>query len=67
MMMHSEYRVCLGVLVCNVPLSGLCFARVLIISVPANFKRSICPILAKVMPDFSVNFGMTCARICRKY
>ena len=23
--------------------------------------------LAKVMPDFSVNFGMTCARICRKY
>lgn len=37
------------------------------ISVPANFRRSICPILAKVMPDFSVNFGMTCARICRKY
>ena len=37
------------------------------ISVPANFRRSICPIFAKVMPDFSVNFGMTCARICRKY
>ena len=37
------------------------------ISVPANFRRSICPILAKVMPDFSMNFGMTCARICRKY
>ena len=37
------------------------------ISVPANFRCSICPILAKVMPDFSVNFGMTCARICRKY
>ena len=37
------------------------------ISVPANFRRSICPILAKVMPDFSVNLSMTCARICRKY
>ena len=37
------------------------------IFVPANFRRSICPILAKVMPDFFVNFGMTCARICRKY
>ena len=37
------------------------------ISVPANFRRSICPILAMVIPDFSVNFGMTCARICRKY
>ena len=37
------------------------------ISIPANFRRSICPFLAKVMPDFSVNFGMTCARICRKY
>ena len=38
-----------------------------LISVPANFRRSICPFLAKVMPDFSVNSGMTCARICRKY
>ena len=37
------------------------------ISVPANFRHSICPILAKVMPDFSVNLSMTCARICRKY
>ena len=37
------------------------------ISIPTNFRHSICPILAKVMPDFSVNFGMTCARICRKY
>ena len=37
------------------------------ISAPANFRRSICPFLAKVMPDFFVNFGMTCARICRKY
>ena len=35
-----------------------------LISVPANFRRSICPSLAKVMPDFSVNSGMTCARIC---
>ena len=38
-----------------------------LISVPANFRRSICPFLAKVMPDFSVNLNMTCARICRKY
>ena len=30
MMMHSEYRGCLGVLVCNVPPSGLCFAGMLI-------------------------------------
>ena len=37
------------------------------ISVPANFRHSIYPILAKVMSDFSVNFGMTFARICRKY
>ena len=47
--------------------SGLCFAGVLIHFRPANSRRSICPILAKVMPDFSVYFGMTCARICRKY
>ena len=33
----------------------------------ANFRRSICPILAKVMPDFSANLSMTCARICMKY
>ena len=37
------------------------------ISVPANFGCSICPILAKVMPDFSGNLSMTCARLCRKY
>ena len=37
------------------------------ISIPVNFRHSICPILAKVMPDFSVNFCMACARICRKY
>ena len=37
------------------------------ISVLVNFRRSICPFLAKVMPDFSVNSGMTSARICRKY
>ena len=37
------------------------------IFVPANFRHSICPILAKVMADFSMNFGMTCARRCRKY
>ena len=35
-----------------------------LISVPANFRRLICPFLAKVMPDFFVNSGMTCARIC---
>ena len=49
------------------PPSGLCFAGVLIHFRSTNFRRSICPILAKVMPDFSVNFGMTCARICKKY
>ena len=32
-------------------------------SVPANFRRSICPFLAKVMPDFSVNFSMTLLNI----
>ena len=30
MMIHSEYRGCLGVLVCNVSPSGLCFAGMLI-------------------------------------
>ena len=30
MLMHSEYRGCLGVLVFNVPPSGLCFAGMLI-------------------------------------
>ena len=37
------------------------------ISIPANFRRSICSILAKFMLDFLMNFSMTCARICRKY
>ena len=30
------------------------------ISVPANFRRSICLVLAKVMLKCFVNFGMTC-------
>ena len=38
MMMHSEYRVCLGVLVCHVPPSGLCFAGMLIRFRPGKFQ-----------------------------
>ena len=38
MMMHSEYRGCLGVLVCNVPSSGLCFAGMLIHLRPGKFQ-----------------------------
>ena len=37
------------------------------IFVPANFRRSTCPILVKVMLDFSLILSMTCARIYRKY
>ena len=48
-------------------LSGLCFAGVLINFRSGKFQALDMSFLAKVMPDFSVNSGMTCARICRKY
>ena len=56
-------RSCLQV----IPPSGLCFAGVLIHFRFGKFQALDMSFLAKVMPDFSVNFGMTCARICRKY
>ena len=49
------------------PPTGLCFAGVFINFRSDKFQALICPFLAKVVPDFSVNSGMTCARICRKY
>ena len=49
------------------PPSGLCFAGVLINFRSGKFQALDMSFLAKVMPDFPVNSGMTCARICRKY
>ena len=46
------------------PSSGLCFAGVLINFRAGKFQALDITILAKVMPELSVNFGM---RICRKY
>ena len=44
-------------------LSGLCFFGMLIHFRSGEFQALDMSIfLAKVMPDFSVNFGMTCAR-----
>ena len=47
------------------PPSGLSFAGVLINFRSGKFQAlDMSFFLAKVMPDFSVNSGMTCARIC---
>ena len=47
--------------------SGLCFAGVLIHFCSGKFQALDMSFLAKVMPELSMIFGMTCARICRKY
>ena len=44
--------------------SGPCFAGVLINFRSGKFQALDMSFLAKVMPDFFMNSGMTCARIC---
>ncbi len=45
------------------PPSGLCVAGVLINFRSGKFQALDMSFLAKVMPDFSVNFSMACARM----
>ena len=44
-----------------------CFAGVLIHFCSGKFQALDMSYFSKGLPDFSVNFGMTRAKICRKY
>ena len=56
MMMHSEYRGCLGVLVCNVPPSGICFAKMLILFRPGKFQALVISYFSKDHAGFFREF-----------
>ena len=72
----SMYILCCSNRICGCPsgrscsvytLSGLCFDGMLINFHSSKFQALNMSFFRKGHADFSVNSGMTCARICREY